>query len=405
MTSRAVRGVAIFAAAGWFAVAGVTATAAFGAVASEQPHGVAPEELADRQWSRLDTGELDRQWSALVRQYDAYLPRDRPAFAPSTEIVRDKERPSAVAYLTGLARFLFDELEKQGRLLAVLVLIAILGVMLGHLQSSFEKSNVGKIASVVVFLMLTGIAAESFRVAIGYAKEAVSGMVHVMIALIPLLLTLLVSTGNAASAAVLHPLVVFMVHATGSLINAVVFPLFFFSAVLHIVSAMSERYKVSHLADLLRNAGAVLLGGFVTVFLGVMTARGAVAAVADGVAVRTAKFVASNFVPVVGRLFADATDTVVAASLLVKSAIGMFGVIALLLICAFPAVKVLAMSLVYYAAAAVLQPLGETPLVGCLRTIGKSMMYVFAALAAVGLMFFLALTMMIAAGTVTAMLR
>jgi len=43
--------------------------------------------------------------------------------------------------------------------------------------------------------------------------------------------------------------------------------------------------------------------------------------------------------------------------------------------------------------------------VTCLDTIGKSMIYVFAALAAVGLMFFLAITIMLTAGNVTVMMR
>ncbi|MNT80505.1 Stage III sporulation protein AE precursor [compost metagenome] len=52
-----------------------------------------------------------------------------------------------------------------------------------------------------------------------------------------------------------------------------------------------------------------------------------------------------------------------------------------------------------------MQPLGDTPIVSCLHTIGKSMIYVFAALAAVSLMFFLAVTIMLTAGNVTVMMR
>jgi stage III sporulation protein AE len=49
--------------------------------------------------------------------------------------------------------------------------------------------------------------------------------------------------------------------------------------------------------------------------------------------------------------------------------------------------------------------LGDTPIVECLDAIGKSMIYVFAALAAVGLMSFLAITIMLAAGNMTVMMR
>lgn len=121
--------------------------------------------------------------------------------------------------------------------------------------------------------------------------------------------------------------------------------------------------------------------------------------------IRAAKYITGNFVPVIGKMFADATDTVISASLLVKNAIGLSGVIIILFLCAFPAIKILILALIYNLAAAVMQPLGETPIVTCLQTIGKSMVYVFAALAAVSLMFFLAVTIMLTAGNVTVMMR
>jgi stage III sporulation protein AE len=147
------------------------------------------------------------------------------------------------------------------------------------------------------------------------------------------------------------------------------------------------------------------MGVFLTIFLGVISVQGATGAVADGVTLRTAKYVTGNFVPIVGRVFSDAADTVIGASLLVKNGIGLAGVIILIFLCAFPALKILTLALIYNLSAAIMQPLGDSPIITCLQTIGKSMIYVFAALAAVGLMFFLAITIILTAGNVTVMMR
>ena len=95
---------------------------------------------------------------------------------------------------------------------------------------------------------------------------------------------------------------------------------------------------------------------------------------------RTAKFVTGNFVPVIGRTFSDAADTVMSASMLVKNAIGLAASLFILFLCAFPAVKIMTLALIYNVSAAVMQPLGDSPIVGCLQTIGKTLIYVFAAL-------------------------
>jgi stage III sporulation protein AE len=285
------------------------------------------------------------------------------------------------------------------------VLLTVFTMILETMQTAFERNAVSKVAYGIAYLVLLFLAVGSFRSATSYAGEAIEDMIQFMLAMVPLLLTLLAGTGSVATVAVLHPLIVFMIHTVGTVIHLFVFPLLFFSAVLHLVSSISDRYSVTQLANLLRNVGAGVMGVMFTVFLGVLSLQGLTSAAVDGVAVRTAKFVAGNFIPVVGKMFSDATDTVLTASMLVKNAVGLVGVIILLFLCAFPAIKILTLALIYNVAGAVLQPLGNSPVVTCLQTIGKTLVFVFAALAVVGLMFFLAVTIILTAGNAALLIR
>jgi stage III sporulation protein AE len=104
-------------------------------------------------------------------------------------------------------------------------------------------------------------------------------------------------------------------------------------------------------------------------------------------------------------MFTDATDTVIAASLLLKNTIGIVGVAVLLILAAFPAMKILVIAFIYKLSAAILQPLGGGPVISSLSIISKSVIYIFASLAIVSLMFFLSLTVIIAAGNLTMMVR
>ena len=226
-----------------------------------------------------------------------------------------------------------------------------------------------------------------------------------LMALIPLLLALIAASGGLVSAAFFHPVLMFLMNTSGILIQFVVLPLLFFAAILSIVSTLTEHYKVTQLAQLLRNFAIGILGAFMTIFLGVISVQGASSAVADGVTIRTAKFVTGNFIPVIGRMFTDATDTVISASVLLKNTVGLSGVIILLLITTFPAIKILMISFVYKLAASLLQPLGGGPVIKCLDIISKSMIYIFAALAIVSLMFFSSITVIIASGNITLMVR
>lgn len=352
----------------------------------------------------MNTEAVETYWNRLMKEYGGFFPDQKvPSFMEM--IMPGGEGLKLTTVLAGLLRYVLHEVLYNGKLLVTIVILTVFSMMLETMQTAFERNAVSKVAYSITYMVMIVLAVNSFNVAIGYARDAITGMIQFMMAMVPLLLTLLATMGSVVTVSVLHPVIIFMIHVVGAIIYTVVFPLLFFSAVLHIVSAISDKFKVTQLANVLRNLSVGLMGVMLTVFLGVISVQGATGSVTDGVTMRTAKFITGNFVPVIGRTFSDAADTVVSASLLVKNAIGIAGVVILLFLCAFPAIKILTLALIYNISAAIMQPLGDSPIVNCLQTIGKTLIYVFAAVAAVGLMFFLAITIILTAGNATVMVR
>lgn len=363
-----------------------------------QTEGIAKEQL-----DALNIDELQRFWEDILTEYGGFLPESQKGNL--YEFISGEKEFSLKAWLKGILQFMFHEFLANGKLLGSLVLLTIFSIFLQTLQNSFEKSTISKVAYSIVFMVLIIIALNSFHIVLDYTNETVSKMIHFILGLIPLLLALIVSSGGFVSAAFFHPVILFLMNTSGMFIQYIVLPLLMLSALLSIVSILTDHYKVTQLAGLLRNWSIGLLGLFLTVFLGVISVQGAATAVTDGVTLRTAKFMTSNFIPVIGRFFTDATDTVISASLLLKNTVGIAGVAIVLLIAAFPAVKILLIAFTYKFAAAILQPLGGGPVISCLDVISKSIIYVFAALSIVSFMFFLCITVIIAAGNLTMMVR
>ncbi|WP_240633158.1 stage III sporulation protein AE [Paenibacillus montanisoli] len=362
------------------------------------------KNLADEQLKGMNTEAVENYWNKLMTEYGGFFPDSRvPSFAEM--IMPGGEGLKLTTVLAGLLKYVLHEVLYNGKLLVTIVILTVFSMMLETMQTAFERNTVSKVAYSITYMVMIVLAVNSFNVAIGYAKDAITGMIQFMLAMVPLLLTLLATMGNVVTVTVLHPLIIFMINAVGTVIYTFVFPLLFFSAVLHIASAISDKFKVTQLANVLRNFSVGVMGIMLTVFLGVISVQGATSSVTDGVTMRTAKFVTGNFVPVIGRTFSDAADTVMSASLLMKNAIGLAGVVIILFLCAFPAIKIITLALIYNVAAAIMQPLGDSPIVSCLQTIGKTLIYVFGALAAVGLMFFLAITIILTAGNAAIMMR
>ncbi|WP_027725835.1 stage III sporulation protein AE [Tuberibacillus calidus] len=361
------------------------------------------QKWEDTELSELDLSNVKKFWDQVVTEYDGFLPEIQKT--DFEEFLKSDKHGLFQKWLTGMMRYFFHELLVNGKLLGTLILLTVFSMVLQAIQNAFEYKNVSKIAYAVIYLVLIIIALNSFKVAISYTTDAIHDMSHFLLALMPMLLALMISGGNVTAVAFFHPIIVFLINVSGWLIAGFILPLLFLSALLSIVSTLTEHYKVTQLAGLMRNLAIGTLAIFFAVFLGVMSVQGAASSITDGVVLKTAKFITGNFVPVVGRMFTDATDTILNASVLVKNTIGIAGLVILILITAFPALKVFALALIYNLASAILQPLGGGPVIDCLSIIGKSLIFIFAALGIVSIMFFLAVTIIIASGNLSLMVR
>ncbi|MDQ0286546.1 stage III sporulation protein AE [Desulfofundulus luciae] len=321
------------------------------------------------------------------------------------KLIRGEINLSPGEIFKSLLSYLFREVVANSALLGKLVVLAIICVVLQNFTAAFDRGTTGQLTHTVTYLVLVTIAIGSFALAVQTSREVVDKMVTFMQALMPVLLTLLVALGGVASAAIFHPVILVSITFIGTLIKNVVLPLVFFSAVLGLVSHLSPRFKVSGLAGLLRGAAVGLLGIMGTVFLGLLAIQGVAGAVGDGVVLRTAKFSLDAFIPVVGGMFSDALEAVISSSLLIKNALGIAGVVAVVMIMTLPLVKLISLAFIYKLAGALIQPVDDSQVVACLSDLGNSIIIIFATVATVGLLFFFAIAILVGVGNLTVMLR
>ncbi|BBB92910.1 MAG TPA: stage III sporulation protein AE [Methylomusa anaerophila] len=301
--------------------------------------------------------------------------------------------------------YLFKELAVNMNLMGKLLFLAVLCALLQNLHSSFEHSTMSMLAYCVCFIFLAVIALNAFHQGMTLAKDTVGNMVGFMEALLPLLLSLLAGVGAVTSVALFTPLMLLVVSVMSLVVKDVILPLLFLSSVLECVNYLAGKYRMSNLSGVIKQSALVLLGLSMVIFIGIITIQGAAGSVADGLTLRTAKYATATFIPVVGKMFADTVELVMGASLLLKNAVGVFGVMVIMTLCALPLIKLLSLIIMIKIAGALIQPMGDENMAKCLDGIGNNFLLVFGALLTVALMFFLVITMVIGTGTMTMMLR
>jgi len=357
-----------------------------------------PEDILERQMDAVGIEQLDRLLQSAAQPGGVIA----AALSPRAIVARLRrgESPIDVPSLArDLALALFREAAADWRLLGQLVLLAILSAMIGALQGAFEREGVGQFAQTVCYLALVNLALGAFLVALRTARGVVADMVSFMLALFPTLVGLLAAGGAPATAALFHPLLLAVVQAVSVCVADVVFPLLFLAAAVDAAGCFAPNFQLGGLAGVLRQAGIAALGLLLALFLGAGVVAGAGGSVADSLALKSAKFVSSTFVPVVGRMFSDAAELVLGSSLLLKNAVGIAGAAGVIGICALPLCKILALLLTFRLSAALSGAAGGEGVAANLNALAGTITLLFVATLAVALMFFLVLTAIMGAGS------
>ncbi len=357
-----------------------------------------PADLAQQQLAGMDTSSL----ASFVNTIGQMLPGAGLGWGSLTDLLHGRgvlRQPQVL--LQALGAVFVGELRASMGLLGKLLVLVVLAGVLRQIQGAFESEAVGRIADAVVFLALGALCLAGFGIAADLARRAIADLSSFMVALLPALVGLLAAGGSVTTAGLMHPLMVAAVNAVGLAVRAVVFPLALLAAVIDLVGAFAPSFKLSSLSALMRQIAVGVMGLLFTAFLGVVAVSGAAGSVADGVALRTGKYAIKTFVPVIGGMFADAAELVLTSGWLLRSGLGLLGLVAVAVLVAVPILKMLALWAIYRVGGAVAQPVGGEGVAQVLGGVGSALVLLTLAVATVGLMCFLSLAVLVGAGSAT----
>lgn len=257
----------------------------------------------------------------------------------------------------------------------------------------------------IILLSFSLLAAKCFGDIINAAAGAIDTAADFLYGLMPLLLGFLATGGSVTAMTVAQPLLLFYITIFLSAMDRFFLPLVMVLAALVIVGHLAPKYSFKELQKLIRDVILISLTFVLTIFTSTLSLVGLGAGAMDGMALKTAKMAAGNFIPIVGRHISDALDSVLGASLLMKNTIGIFGVIAVTLVIMIPAIKILLTSLLFRGVGALLEPLGVGEFSAMLRDFASALTVVFALVAATGILFFFFVFILVGLGNITMMFR
>ena len=218
-------------------------------------------------------------------------------------------------------------------------------------------------------------------------------------------MTLMLTTGAITSAGMIQPILLLLINFIGNAISNFILPVVLISTSLNIISQISDEIKISKIPKFLNSATIWVLGIIMTLFVTVLSLEGSLTQTVDGVTAKTTKAAVSTVIPVVGKILGDATDAVIGCAGILKNAVGFVGVIVILGICLSPIIKLTILTITYYLASALCQPIADAKIVNLLESVADTFKTLLAIIFCVTVLLIVGLTIVIKISNATLLYR
>lgn len=308
-------------------------------------------------------------------------------------------------FLNKIIELFFGEIKNNFGIMLSLIAITFLCSILNLFIDEKNKNGVEKVAFFAFFGLVAGIIFQVFINSVSEILGIIESIVTFIKSFMPILITFLATSGSIISASMLQPFLMLLISVLSMTINKLLVPIIFLISAFSVINNLNENMQISSLVLLLKSFVKYLLGTILIVFLGVLSVCGFVTSTVDGVSIKTAKYAIGAFVPMVGGILSDSVEMVVSSSLIIKNAIGVAGLVALSAAVLMPIIKLLAQILIFKLSAAIIEPVADKKIVAVINDLSGALSMLFSCLLAVFLFVLVAVTILLKAGSMAAMIR
>lgn len=283
---------------------------------------------------------------------------------------------------------------------AITVLVSVIVIIVIHsilksISDGLENKGIAQITYYVQYILIVTLIMTNFVQILDIVKDSIQSLVGFMNSLIPIMITLMITTGSIVSANLVQPIILFLITFIGNFLTGIIIPLVLVSTSLGVISKISDRVQVDKISKFFKTSVVWILGVILTIFVGVVSIEGTLSSSVDGLTAKTAKAAVSSFIPVVGKILGDAVDTVIGCSSILKNATGIVGIIVLIGIAIVPIIKLTVLMAIYYLGSALCQPIADGKIIGLLDQMGDTFKTLLAIMCTISVMFIIGTTLVI----------
>ena len=234
--------------------------------------------------------------------------------------------------LTGSSGAFRAALLAAGKVLAAAMLCAFAA-------GAQEEAGLKEPALLAGAFAITALCTRDFQSMLGLAREVVQKISDFTTLLLPVLASSLAASGGSVSAGALLAGSSFVMSLLTRLASGILIPLVYLYVLLSAAESAMEGGGLGKIRELAGWTVSLLTKGLCVLFTAYLSLSRLISGPADAAAVKAAQAAFSGMVPVVGSILADASESLLAGAGMIRSTVGIFGMLAVLALAAAPFVR------------------------------------------------------------------
>lgn len=303
------------------------------------------------------------------------------------------------SYLGEILSVLFENVISLVPAFAQIVALSVICAIVKSAEGSIMSKSTTKAVRIACYALIITILIAMLGGVIATAAQSIDNIKVQVEVVTPVLVTLTVLTGGSGAGAIYSPSALFISGGAVEIVSGLIFPATVGIIVINFISKLSPDLSFSGTSKLIKSILKWVIGITLAIFSIFITVQSTGASLFDGIFFKATKYLVGSSVPIVGNFLSAGVDMIVAAGSVIKSSVGMLGIVLLIIEVAPPIILFAAFSLILKFVAAVVQPIGEGTLFSLFSDLAGDIEYFIAGLCTVAFMYALVVMLIISSAT------
>lgn len=246
-------------------------------------------------------------------------------------------------YFKDVKKLFLGELQGNFPLLFSIIAICIILSLINIIQGN-GKTDIKELVEYIGFIVLLVLIVSKIIIIFRDSFKLLNFLSKVNDIVSPILLTIMTATGGHASASVYSPTTVFLSTFINVFIIKIFIPAMIIYLVAIIIANFSNLFDVKAFEDFFSSLIKWSLGIISILFTVILSIQGITAGIADGISLKTSKYILQNSIPIIGGIVNGGFDFVLAGGIIIKNSIGLSVIILIFLRILKPLISIIVFS-------------------------------------------------------------